>query len=471
VLAQAADTPGATPFGLLISDFTFGGESEDVHILQEMARLGAAAHVPFAASADWRLFGHSNFKQVAETTLLRQIFDTEKYTLWRHLGDRPESRYIGLVLPQVLLRLPYEGYPSGEKFACEEETVDTDNSKFLWGSAAWAFAARQASDFDRYGWFGAERTPDDLGELTDLPRLAFRTDDGDVAWLGPVEVALSDTRYLELRSLGLIPICQIADTNRATFFETWSLHKPNIVSDTDEGTAYVAVGLDCVLCVSRIAHYLRSILQTERQRFSSVRHCEEYLRNWITPYVVPEYAKGSSFEVAFPLLAAEFHIVLGPEPARPALLQASLLPKQAAGTPPHPVEISIPIALPWSLAPSPGQPGDTLQLNAGAAVLVTRLPHSNGSPSGRDRFIHRTFAAEACIANRKLDIAILILEDLVQQIDRYSLYEWESPDLITRVWDLLRRCYLLTAGVTGADEQSTELLRKICRLDPSRVIE
>ena len=104
-------------------------------------------------------------------------------------------------------------------------------------------------------------------------------------------------------------------------------------------------------------------------------------------------------------------------------------------------------------------------------MLVTRVPHSNGSPSGRDRFIRRTFAAEACIANRKLDIAILILEDLVQQIDRYSLYEWESPELITRVWDLLRRCYLLTAGVTGADEQSTELLRKICRLDPSRVIE
>ena len=472
VLAQAADTPGAIPFGLLISDFTIGSDSGDLVILEKMAKIGAAAHVPFVASADSTLFGFSDFTQIAEARLLERAFDADKFTRLHSLRARPQSRYIGLVLPRVLLREPYsDRQKSIEQFVFEENVDAADRSTFLWGSAVWAFAAHQATDFDRYGWFGAERSLDDPGALTNLPRFVFRTEDGGLAWLGPVEVALSDTRYLELRSLGLIPICQIADTDRATFFETWSLRKPNVDSDNEGLATHEGAEIDCVLCVSRIAHYLRSILQTERQKFSSVQECEEYLRNWIAPYVVPEYAKGTRFESAFPLLGAQFHIALATEPSRPALLQALLLPKRMAGTPHHPIEITIPIALPWSLALSSEPPRDTLQVSTVATTLMTRMLHANDSGSGRDRFIHRTFAAEACIANRKLDAAILILEDLVEQIDRYRLYEWESPQIITQVWDLLRHCYLLTAGATGADEQSTELLRKICRLDPSRVIE
>jgi hypothetical protein len=79
--------------------------------------------------------------------------------------------------------------------------------------------------------------------------------------------------------------------------------------------------------------------------------------------------------------------------------------------------------------------------------------------------------AEACITNRKPDVAILILESLAEQIDRYHLDEWESPQLVTRVWDLLRRCYLLTSSAPAEDDRPAALLQRICRLDPSRAIE
>ena len=215
-LAQAADTPGAIPFGLLISDFTIGSDSGDLVILEKMAKIGAAAHVPFVASADSTLFGFSDFTQIAEASLLERAFDADKFTRLHSLRARPQSRYIGLVLPRVLLREPYsDRQKSIEQFVFEENVDAADRSTFLWGSAVQVFAAHQATDFDRYGWFGAERSLDDPGALTNLPRFVFRTEDGGLTWLGPVEVALSDTRYLELRSLGLIPICQIADTDQS----------------------------------------------------------------------------------------------------------------------------------------------------------------------------------------------------------------------------------------------------------------
>jgi hypothetical protein len=78
--------------------------------------------------------------------------------------------------------------------------------------------------------------------------------------------------------------------------------------------------------------------------------------------------------------------------------------------------------------------------------------------------------AERCITKRKLDVAVFILEQLAEQIDRHHLEEWESPQLVTHVWDMLRRSYLLTKPSAGDDERSAALLRRICRLDPSRII-
>jgi hypothetical protein len=346
----------------------------------------------------------------------------------------------------------------------------SDHSKFLWASAVWAFAARQAADFERYGWFGI-RAAGDRAAMDELPAFVFATKDKDLAFIGPVEIAFSDRHYLELRALGLIPLCKIAGTNSATFFETWSCHKPKIHPDWDPPITYESAEIECVLAVSRIAHYLRCILQEERQRFSSVQGCEEYLRRWIAPYVAPDYARDTSFECAFPLLSAELHIVPGTEPSRSALLEASLLPARSVGRLSHPVTITVPVVLPWALALSPAEPaGPVAHRDVPATPQAALVQSSQGLVSARDQFIRRMLMAEGCITKRKLDVAVVILEELAEQIERHHLDEWESPQLVTHVWDLLRRCYLLT-GPSPSGERPAALLRRICRLDPSRVIE
>jgi hypothetical protein len=62
------------------------------------------------------------------------------------------------------------------------------------------------------------------------------------------------------------------------------------------------------------------------------------------------------------------------------------------------------------------------------------------------------------------------LEDLSGQIDRHCLDEWESPKLVTHVWDVLRRCYQLTLTGSAGTDRCAALLRRICQLDLTRAI-
>jgi type VI secretion system protein ImpC len=471
LLERAFGTPGAAPFSMLIGAFQVGRAPQDVNLVNRLARLCAAAHLPFLAAASPSFLDLDSFTQLTDAKMLRKTFEPSEWAEWNSFRARVESRYVGLVLPGMMMRLPYgRASHSVESFHYEENVDGADHSKFLWGSAAWALAARFALDFERYGWCGRPRESGDTGEIRDLPLFNFRTDEGDVGSKGPAEIAISEKLYLDLRALGFIPLCPIGETNSATFYESWSCHKPSLHPDRDPPTTYESAQMDCILDVSRIAHYLHAILHESCQKLASAQECEEYLRKWIAPYVVPDYARGTNFEAAFPLLGADFHIACAPDWRGKSKLEASLLPKRRGAPLAHPVEITVEIALPWALTQDPPLHPPAVR-SVPATVPAILLESLNGSNSGRDQFIRRMLMAEACLANLKLDVAAMILEDLTEQIDRYHLEEWESPQLVTRVWDLLRRCYLLASPAPEAAERSVALLRRICRLDPTRAIE
>ena len=121
-------------------------------------------------------------------------------------GDN--SRYAGLCLPRVLMRLPYgRNYTPVEEFDYEESAGEQDHSKYLWGNAAYAFAARLTDAFVRYGWCAAIRGVEGGGLVEGLPTDTFITDDGDIATKSPTEVAITDRREAELAKLGFLPLC------------------------------------------------------------------------------------------------------------------------------------------------------------------------------------------------------------------------------------------------------------------------
>src|SRR5258708_22735252 len=83
-----------------------------------------------------------SFTQLGEPRDIGKIFDSTEFAKWKSFRASDDSRYVGLALPHILMRLPYgrETNPIDE-FGYDENVDGTDNHKNLWGTAASALSA------------------------------------------------------------------------------------------------------------------------------------------------------------------------------------------------------------------------------------------------------------------------------------------------------------------------------------------
>jgi type VI secretion system protein ImpA len=88
--------------------------------------------------------------------------------------------------------------------------------------------------------------------------------------------------------------------------------------------------------------------------------------------------------------------------------------------------------------------------------------------SARDRFLRRAEAVSIMVESGREAVAMPILEQLVQEIDKHTLEEWEAGDIVAQPLALLHRCLRRVQG----DSSTTEnLYLRICRLDPLQAIQ
>jgi type VI secretion system protein ImpA len=87
--------------------------------------------------------------------------------------------------------------------------------------------------------------------------------------------------------------------------------------------------------------------------------------------------------------------------------------------------------------------------------------------SGRGRFLRRVQLAQVCLATGNKEIGRPILQDLAEEIERRSLDQWESPDLVAQPLALLYRC-LDDPQDSGGEKR--KLYAQICRLEPARAL-
>src|ERR1700693_2982397 len=138
---------------------------------------------------------------------MAKIFDSSEYAKWKSFRASEDSRYVGLCLPHVLMRLPYgRNGASVEAFNYEEGVDGSDHSKYRGGNAPFALRPRLTAAFASSGWCAPIRGVEGGGLVEGLPTHTFRTDDGDVALKCPTEVALTARRGKEVADQGLIPL-------------------------------------------------------------------------------------------------------------------------------------------------------------------------------------------------------------------------------------------------------------------------
>ncbi len=303
-------TFGGNPFSCLIGDYEFGRHPQDVGTLEKISNVAAAAHAPFIAAASPKLFDFGSFTEIGIPRDLSKGFESAELVKWRSFRESEDSRYVSLVLPHILLRLPYgpDTVPV-EGFNFVEAVDGKDHSKYLWGNAAYALGQRITDAFSKYSWCAAIRGVEGGGMVEGLPTHTFKTDMGDVVMKCPTEVAITDRREKELNDLGFITLCHCKGTDYAAFFGGQTTNKPKLYN-TNEANANARISsmLPYVLAASRFAHYIKVIMRDKIGSFASKDNVAAFLNNWITDYVLLNDAAPQAMKASYPLREARVDV-------------------------------------------------------------------------------------------------------------------------------------------------------------------
>ncbi|MEZ5353922.1 MAG: type VI secretion system contractile sheath large subunit [Bryobacteraceae bacterium] len=301
---------GGDPFAALIGDYEFGKHPEDMELLEKISNVAAAAHAPFLSAASPDLLSLESYADLGAPRDLGKVFDTTEYVKWKSFRQSEDSRYVGLALPHILMRLPYGADTAPvEAFNYEEGVDGTDHSKYLWGNAAYALGTRLTNAFAQFGWCAAIRGVEGGGLVEGLPSHTFKTDEGDAALKCPTEIAITDRREKELADQGLIPLVHCKGTDYAAFFSVQSAQKPKLYDkDSANASARLSAQLPYIMAVSRFAHYLKSMMRDKIGSFMSRSQCEAFLNQWIQNYVVSDDDASAAVKSKYPLREARIDV-------------------------------------------------------------------------------------------------------------------------------------------------------------------
>ncbi|EFN8327687.1 type VI secretion system contractile sheath large subunit [Escherichia coli] len=296
------DTPGGEPIAALVSAWEFDASAQDVALLKNISRVAASAHMPFIGSVGPAFFQKETMEEVAAIKDIGNHFERAEYIKWNAFRETDDARYIGLVMPRVLGRLPYgpDTVPV-RSFNYVEEVKGPDHHKYLWTNASFAFAANMVRSFVTNGWCVQIRGPQAGGAVQDLPIHLYDLGTGNQVKI-PSEVMIPETREFEFANLGFIPLSYYKNRDYACFFSANSAQKPALY-DTPDATANSRINarLPYIFLLSRIAHYLKIIQRENIGTTKDRRLLELELNNWIRGLVTEMTDPGDELQASHPL--------------------------------------------------------------------------------------------------------------------------------------------------------------------------
>jgi type VI secretion system protein ImpC len=214
LVESTVGTPGAEPWALILGCYTIDDQSENREFLARMARIAQRAHAPFIAAASPRLLGCVSLEVAGHLRKWKGV-----PTWWSELRRLPEAKYVGLVLPRFLLRLPYGKKTSPlESFDFEESSESIPHENYLWGNPAFAIALLLGQSF---GKCGRQMRTGTVAEIERLP-LHVSTRNGESTAKPCAEVLLTEEMVGAMIEAGLMPLVSFKnrDSVRAARFQS-----------------------------------------------------------------------------------------------------------------------------------------------------------------------------------------------------------------------------------------------------------
>jgi type VI secretion system protein ImpC len=310
-------TPGGEPYGSLIGDYEWVNHPDDIESLRLVSNVAAASFAPFISAAGAGMFGFDDWTELTKPRDLAKIFETAEYMKWRSFRESEDARFVSLVMPRVLARVPYGAATSPvEDFGYEEAPYDVtgaaqalNHQSYCWMNAAYTMGVRMTSSFAESGFCVAIRGAEGGGKVENLPTHLFQSDDGDMDGKCPTEIGITDRREFELSNLGFLPLCHYKNTDYAVFFGAQTVQKPKKY-DRPDATANAAISarLPYIMASSRFAHFLKVMARDKIGSFMESNECEKWLNRWINNYVSDNPDAGAETKAKYPLREARIEV-------------------------------------------------------------------------------------------------------------------------------------------------------------------
>lgn len=313
-------SPGGEPFGALIGDYevrlpSAQGGARDLDTLECIAGVAAAAFCPFLANASPSMLDLLHDFSGLERSM-DSVSPLKQEARWQWLRGREDARFVGLVLPRILMRLPYaQCIDRMDGFCFDEDVGGATSSKYLWGGAAYALGAVILRSFEATAWpadiRGVQRGIDSGGLVTGLLVHEHRTDRRPgIAGKCTTDVVITERLDKELSDIGLIPLCQCHGTPFSAFYSVPSLQNPRLFDQpAAQANAKLSSMMQYVLCASRFAHYIKVIARDYLGSNESPEDLEHTLQQWLMGYVVLDDKADPETKARYPLRQASVQVL------------------------------------------------------------------------------------------------------------------------------------------------------------------
>lgn len=248
-----------TPLSVMIADYEFGRIPADLELLGDISEMAASIQVPFISSVGAAFFGVQKEMELADLPMLRPYLKEPAYAEWNILRENEDAKYMALVIPKFLLRLPYG--PNGNRVKLPGYVERAESAEdYLWGNGVFAVASSLVRSFAANGWCTQITGLRGGGMIENLPVWSSNIDGRNA--LIPLSIALPQSRTQEFVNAGFVLLSSYANDNKACILGAPVVYRAKKYTTKEETEqAQLSATLPYQMFATRIAHYLRRISQ------------------------------------------------------------------------------------------------------------------------------------------------------------------------------------------------------------------
>ena len=301
------NTLGGEPFGILVIDHVINIEEQyisalnqqfhDLYTLELLGSFGEMILCPVVMAAQDDFFGEDSADLLGDINRIERIFNGPDFRSWQQLRNKPLSRFIGLVMPSLLLRQSYQHMNVG--FMFKEAQPEG-----LWGNAAFGFVITAMREFDRIGWFGFMKSrwqEKYQGSLLNSPPDARQCNNH----LHPPQprVRLFGGIAEFYAEQGFIPLTRNPLSERYFYIDNRSIWRSENRDEQIMGL------IQTTLLCCRIGHCLKAKMRELIGTTNSAQECQDELQQWIEQFCSQVVSSDETILTRYPLRMAKINVI------------------------------------------------------------------------------------------------------------------------------------------------------------------